>query len=122
MAPSAAPLDRAPGNTVGRSLQRSARCTYSGYSTRLISAQGSRYSDRRAVPIAVIALDQSDRRAVLIAVIAPDLDGRTKPGFSHLIRDTNKLSTNFLPPSSSSTAPQNTLFDSTFPTLGLEQT
>ncbi|RCI16724.1 hypothetical protein L249_1928 [Ophiocordyceps polyrhachis-furcata BCC 54312] len=42
---------------------------------------------------------------------------RYKPGFSYLIRDTNKLSTNFSPPSSSSTAPQNTSFDSTFPTL-----
>ncbi|RCI14159.1 hypothetical protein L249_5964 [Ophiocordyceps polyrhachis-furcata BCC 54312] len=51
MAPSAAPLDRAPGNTVGRSISR-----HSGH-----------YSDRH-----------SDRRAVLIAVIAPDLDGRTK--------------------------------------------
>ncbi|RCI07540.1 hypothetical protein L249_1661, partial [Ophiocordyceps polyrhachis-furcata BCC 54312] len=132
---------------IARSSQRSARCTYSGHSTRLISAQGSRHIDRRAVLIAVIALDQSDRRAVPIAVIAPDLDGRTKfiisfnfitsliqspllpsillqssqnhyhPGFSHLIRDTNKLSTNFSPPSSSSTAPQNTSFDSTFPTL-----
>ncbi|RCI11682.1 hypothetical protein L249_7572 [Ophiocordyceps polyrhachis-furcata BCC 54312] len=82
---------------------RSARCTYSGYSTRLISAQGSRYIDWRAVLIAVIALDH-DRRAVLIAVIAPDLDSRYEPGFSYLIRDTNKLSTNFSPPSSSSTA------------------
>ncbi|RCI16250.1 hypothetical protein L249_2581, partial [Ophiocordyceps polyrhachis-furcata BCC 54312] len=70
---------------IARSLQRSARCTYSGYSTRLISAQGSRYIDWRAVLIAVIALDHghysdrhSDRRAVLIAVIAPDLDSRTK--------------------------------------------
>ncbi|RCI07542.1 hypothetical protein L249_1661, partial [Ophiocordyceps polyrhachis-furcata BCC 54312] len=133
-------------DSLQRSSQRSARCTYSGHSTRLISAQGSRHIDRRAVLIAVIALDQSDRRAVPIAVIAPDLDGRTKlqlhyffntitspafnsssiltkplsrykPGFSHLIRDTNKLSTNFSPPSSSSTAPQNTSFDSTFPTL-----
>ncbi|RCI10454.1 hypothetical protein L249_4478, partial [Ophiocordyceps polyrhachis-furcata BCC 54312] len=64
---------------IARSSQRSARCTYSGYSTRLISAQGSRYIDRRAVLIAVIALDY-DRRAVLIAVIAPDLDSRTKEG------------------------------------------
>ncbi|RCI11203.1 hypothetical protein L249_7405, partial [Ophiocordyceps polyrhachis-furcata BCC 54312] len=63
---------------IARSSQRSARCTYSGHSTRLISAQGSRHIDRRAVLIAVIALDQSDRRAVLIAVIAPDLDSRTK--------------------------------------------
>ncbi|RCI14161.1 hypothetical protein L249_5964 [Ophiocordyceps polyrhachis-furcata BCC 54312] len=83
MAPSAAPLDRAPGNTVGRST----RCTNSGHSAR------PRWSYQSY-----------------------------EPGFSHLIRDTNKLSTNFLPPSSSSTAPQNTLFDSTFPTLGLEQT
>ncbi|RCI10612.1 hypothetical protein L249_4269, partial [Ophiocordyceps polyrhachis-furcata BCC 54312] len=69
---------------IARSLQRLARYTYSGYSTRLISAQGSRYIDRRAVLIAVIALNQSDRRAVLIAVIAPDLDSRTKlsdPGY-----------------------------------------
>ncbi|RCI11684.1 hypothetical protein L249_7572 [Ophiocordyceps polyrhachis-furcata BCC 54312] len=57
---------------------RSARCTYSGYSTRLISAQGSRYIDWRAVLIAVIALDH-DRRAVLIAVIAPDLDSQIMP-------------------------------------------
>ncbi|RCI07993.1 hypothetical protein L249_7887, partial [Ophiocordyceps polyrhachis-furcata BCC 54312] len=63
---------------IARSSQRSARCTYSGHSTRLISAQGSRHIDRRAILIAVIALDQSDRRAVLIAVIAPDLDSRTK--------------------------------------------
>ncbi|RCI11201.1 hypothetical protein L249_7405, partial [Ophiocordyceps polyrhachis-furcata BCC 54312] len=74
-----------PIDSLQRSSQRSARCTYSGHSTRLISAQGSRHIDRRAVLIAVIALDQSsqrdrhsDRRAVLIAVIAPDLDSRTK--------------------------------------------
>ncbi|RCI14246.1 hypothetical protein L249_5990, partial [Ophiocordyceps polyrhachis-furcata BCC 54312] len=48
-----------PIDSLQRSSQRSARCTYSGHSTRLISAQGSRHSDRRAVPIAVIALDQS---------------------------------------------------------------
>ncbi|RCI16795.1 hypothetical protein L249_2530, partial [Ophiocordyceps polyrhachis-furcata BCC 54312] len=64
---------------IARLLQRSARCTYSSYSTRLISAQGSRHIDRRAVLIAVIALDQSDRRAVLIAVIAPDLDSQIMP-------------------------------------------
>ncbi|RCI09624.1 hypothetical protein L249_3880, partial [Ophiocordyceps polyrhachis-furcata BCC 54312] len=67
-----------PIDSLQRSLQRSARYTYSGHSTRLISAQGSRHIDRRAVLIAVIALDQSDRRAIPIAVIAPDLDGRTK--------------------------------------------
>ncbi|RCI14728.1 hypothetical protein L249_7087, partial [Ophiocordyceps polyrhachis-furcata BCC 54312] len=74
-----------PIDSLQRSSQRSARCTYSGHSTRLISAQGSRHIDRRAVLIAVIALDQSsqrdrhsDRRAVPIAVIAPDLDSRTK--------------------------------------------
>ncbi|RCI13680.1 hypothetical protein L249_7979, partial [Ophiocordyceps polyrhachis-furcata BCC 54312] len=66
-----------PIDSSQRSSQRSARCTYSGHSTRLISAQGSRHIDRRAVLIAVIALDH-DRRAVLIAVIAPDLDSRTK--------------------------------------------
>ncbi|RCI14982.1 hypothetical protein L249_7072, partial [Ophiocordyceps polyrhachis-furcata BCC 54312] len=46
-------------DSLQRSSQRSARCTYSGHSTRLISAQGSRHIDRRAVLIAVIALDQS---------------------------------------------------------------
>ncbi|RCI10461.1 hypothetical protein L249_4479, partial [Ophiocordyceps polyrhachis-furcata BCC 54312] len=70
-------------DSLQRSSQRSARCTYSGHSTRLISAQGSRHIDRRAVLIAVIALDQSDRRAVPIAVIAPDLDGRTKLQLHH---------------------------------------
>ncbi|RCI11067.1 hypothetical protein L249_7461, partial [Ophiocordyceps polyrhachis-furcata BCC 54312] len=48
---------------------------YSGHSAR---STRSRHIDRRAVLIAVIALDQSDRRAVPIAVIAPDLDSRTK--------------------------------------------
>ncbi|RCI14551.1 hypothetical protein L249_7078, partial [Ophiocordyceps polyrhachis-furcata BCC 54312] len=48
-----------PIDSLQRSSQRSARYTYSGHSTRLISAQGSRHIDRRAVPIAVIALDQS---------------------------------------------------------------
>ncbi|RCI11586.1 hypothetical protein L249_7417 [Ophiocordyceps polyrhachis-furcata BCC 54312] len=42
---------------------------------------------------------------------------RYKPGFSSLTRDTFTLLTNFSPPSSSSTALQNTSFDSTFPTL-----
>ncbi|RCI08277.1 hypothetical protein L249_8360, partial [Ophiocordyceps polyrhachis-furcata BCC 54312] len=51
-----------PIDSSQRSSQRSARCTYSGHSTRLISAQGSRYIDRRAVLIAVIALDQSSQR------------------------------------------------------------
>ncbi|RCI08273.1 hypothetical protein L249_8359, partial [Ophiocordyceps polyrhachis-furcata BCC 54312] len=103
--------------------------------------------DRLVTAIAAVtSIGALDRRAVPIAVIAPDLDSRTKlqlhyffititspafnsssilikplsryePGFSYLIRDTNKLSTNFSPPSSSSTAPQNTSFDSTFPTL-----
>ncbi|RCI09197.1 hypothetical protein L249_1468, partial [Ophiocordyceps polyrhachis-furcata BCC 54312] len=49
-------------DSLQRSSQRSARCTYSGHSTRLISAQGSRHIDRRAVLIAVIALDQSSQR------------------------------------------------------------
>ncbi|RCI13539.1 hypothetical protein L249_5497, partial [Ophiocordyceps polyrhachis-furcata BCC 54312] len=51
-----------PIDSLQRSSQRSARCTYSGHSTRLISAQGSRHIDRRAVLIAVIALDQSSQR------------------------------------------------------------
>ncbi|RCI14158.1 hypothetical protein L249_5964 [Ophiocordyceps polyrhachis-furcata BCC 54312] len=42
MAPSAAPLDRAPGNTVGWG--------YSGYSARS-TRYSDRYSDRRAHPI-----------------------------------------------------------------------
>ncbi|RCI10455.1 hypothetical protein L249_4478, partial [Ophiocordyceps polyrhachis-furcata BCC 54312] len=69
-------------DSLQRSSQRSARCTYSGYSTRLISAQGSRYIDRRARSISrysgYYSNRYSDRRAVLIAVIAPDLDSRTK--------------------------------------------
>ncbi|RCI07539.1 hypothetical protein L249_1661, partial [Ophiocordyceps polyrhachis-furcata BCC 54312] len=113
-------------DSLQRSSQRSARCTYSGHSTRLISAQGSRHIDRRAVLIAVIALDQSSQRlSHQIVRLIHDVKvflqitylPSYKPGFSHLIRDTNKLSTNFSPPSSSSTAPQNTSFDSTFPTL-----
>ncbi|RCI11681.1 hypothetical protein L249_7572 [Ophiocordyceps polyrhachis-furcata BCC 54312] len=87
---------------------------YSGYSARS-TRYSDRYSDRRARSISrysgYYSNRYSDRRAVLIAVIAPDLDSRTKvrssgyePGFSYLIRDTNKLSTNFSPPSSSSTA------------------
>ncbi|RCI16791.1 hypothetical protein L249_2530, partial [Ophiocordyceps polyrhachis-furcata BCC 54312] len=51
-------------DSLQRLLQRSARCTYSSYSTRLISAQGSRHIDRRAVLIAVIALDQSSQRSL----------------------------------------------------------
>ncbi|RCI14162.1 hypothetical protein L249_5964, partial [Ophiocordyceps polyrhachis-furcata BCC 54312] len=83
-------------------LQRSARCTYSGHSARSVRSTRCTNSGHSARP-------RWSYQSY-------------EPGFSHLIRDTNKLSTNFLPPSSSSTAPQNTLFDSTFPTLGLEQT
>ncbi|RCI14163.1 hypothetical protein L249_5964, partial [Ophiocordyceps polyrhachis-furcata BCC 54312] len=96
-------------------LQRSARCTYSGHSAR-------------SVVTAVITLqlhyffNTITSPAFNSSLILTKPPSRYEPGFSHLIRDTNKLSTNFLPPSSSSTAPQNTLFDSTFPTLGLEQT
>ncbi|RCI14725.1 hypothetical protein L249_7087, partial [Ophiocordyceps polyrhachis-furcata BCC 54312] len=57
---------------------------YSGHSARSTRySDRSRHIDRRAVLIAVIALDQSDRRAVPIAVIAPDLDSRTKLQLHH---------------------------------------
>ncbi|RCI16721.1 hypothetical protein L249_1928, partial [Ophiocordyceps polyrhachis-furcata BCC 54312] len=85
---------------------------YSGYSARS-TRYSDRHSDRRAHPINLGTRQPSHRSARY----TNSGHSARLPGFSYLIRDTNKLSTNFSPPSSSSTAPQNTSFDSTFPTL-----
>ncbi|RCI09622.1 hypothetical protein L249_3882, partial [Ophiocordyceps polyrhachis-furcata BCC 54312] len=84
---------------------------YSGYSARS-TRYSDRYSDRRAHPINLGIRQPSHRsarctnsgysaRSVVIAVITVIV---TAIDALYLIRDTNKLSTNFSPPSSSSTA------------------